>query len=75
MLQRRQLRQCLEQRGCLEVHRAVDVGFHRPGVDPAGRRVERPVVVHLRITGQQLGGVQQEGDVQRMERFVLRHAA
>jgi hypothetical protein len=38
-------------------------------------RIERPQVVDLRITVEQLGGVQQERDVERVERFLLARAA
>jgi hypothetical protein len=44
-------------------------------MDPGNSGVQRPVVVDLRITVEQLGGVQQERDIERVERFRLAHAA
>lgn len=47
------------------MHRAVDVTFQRPGIDLGDRRTERAVVVDLRITRQQFGGVQQKAPTSR----------
>lgn len=73
---RGQFRQGLQQRRGLEMNGAVDVALHRGGVDPGDRGVERFVVVDLRIAVERLGGgVQQEGDVERVERYRLGRAA
>lgn len=75
VLQTRQPHQRLQQRRRFEERGPVDIALQGPGIDPGSGRVQRTQIVHLRITGKQLGRMQQECDIERLVRFVLRHAA
>ncbi|GGV71012.1 hypothetical protein GCM10010277_82540 [Streptomyces longisporoflavus] len=71
MLEAGQPSQGVQERGRFQVERAVDVVLQGACVDSSDRRVQGSQVVDLRVPVEELGGVEKEGDVERVLWFGL----